>query len=160
MLFRSGNTAVLKPASDAPLSSFQFVKILYPKLPDGAINFVTGSGSIVGKTLIESPDVDGIAFTGSHEVGMKGFREFTKSSKPFISEMGGKNPVLVTKYADLEKASDGVMNASFGFAGQKCSACSRVYVQNEVADQFISKLVEKTKKLKIEIGRASCRERV
>ena len=145
----TGNTAVLKPASDAPLSSFQFVKILYPKLPDGAINFVTGSGSIVGKTLIESPDVDGIAFTGSHEVGMKGFREFTKSSKPFISEMGGKNPVLVTKYADLEKASDGVMNASFGFAGQKCSACSRVYVQNEVADQFISKLVEKTKKLKI-----------
>ncbi len=146
----TGNTAVLKPASDTPLSSFQFAKILYPKLPDGAINFVTGSGSIVGKTLIESSDVDGIAFTGSREVGMKGFQEFTKStSKPFISEMGGKNPVIVTKHADLEKASDGVMNAAFGFGGQKCSACSRVYVQNEVADQFISKLVEKTKNLKI-----------
>jgi len=146
----TGNTAVLKPASDAPLSSFQFAKILYPKLPDGVINFVTGSGSIVGKTLIESPDVGGIAFTGSQEVGMKGFQEFTKStSKPFISEMGGKNPVIVTKFADLEKASDGVMNAAFGFGGQKCSACSRVYVQNEVADQFISKLVEKTKNLKI-----------
>jgi len=146
----TGNTAVLKPASDAPLSSFQFAKILYPKLPEGAINFVTGSGSIIGKTLIESSDVDGIAFTGSREVGMKGFQEFTKStSKPFISEMGGKNPVIVTKYADLEKASDGVMNAAFGFGGQKCSACSRVYVQNEVADQFISKLVEKTKNLKI-----------
>ena len=146
----TGNTTVLKPASDAPLSSFQFAKILYPKLPDGAINFVTGPGSIVGKTLIESPDVDGIAFTGSQEVGMKGFQEFTKStSKPFISEMGGKNPVIVTKHADLEKASDGVMNAAFGFGGQKCSACSRVYVQNEVAEQFISKLVEKTKNLKI-----------
>ena len=146
----TGNTAVLKPASDAPLSSFQFAKILYPKLPDGAINFVTGSGSIIGKTLIESPDVDGIAFTGSYEVGMKGFQEFTKtSSKPFISEMGGKNPVIVTKNADLEKASDGVMNAAFGFGGQKCSACSRVYVQNEVAEKFISKLVEKTKNLKI-----------
>jgi len=146
----TGNTTVLKPASDAPLSSFQFAKILYPKLPDGAINFVTGSGSIVGKTLIESPDVDGIAFTGSQEVGMKGFKEFTKStSKPFISEMGGKNPVIVTKHADLEKASYGVMNAAFGFGGQKCSACSRVYVQNEVAEQFISKLVEKTKNLKI-----------
>ncbi len=146
----TGNTAILKPASDAPLSSFQFAKILYPKLPEGAINFVTGSGNIVGKTLIESPDVDGIAFTGSQEVGMKGFQEFTKnSSKPFISEMGGKNPVIVTKYADLEKASDGVMNAAFGFGGQKCSACSRVYVQNEVAEQFISKLVEKTKRLKI-----------
>ena len=146
----TGNAVVLKPASDAPLSSFQFAKILYPKLPDGAVNFVTGSGSIVGKTLIESTDVDGIAFTGSREVGMKGFQEFTKvSSKPFISEMGGKNPVIVTKFADLEKASDGVMNAAFGFGGQKCSACSRVYVQKEVADQFISKLVEKTKHLKI-----------
>ena len=146
----TGNTVILKPASAAPLSSFQFAKTLYPRMPMGAINFVTGSGSIVGKTLIESPDVDGIAFTGSREVGMKGFQEFTKSTtKPFISEMGGKNPVIVTKYADLEKASDGVMNAAFGFGGQKCSACSRVYVQNKVADQFISKLVEKTKQLKI-----------
>ena len=146
----TGNTAVLKPASDAPLSSFQFAKILYLKLPDGAINFVTGSGSIVGKTLIESSDVDGIAFTGSREVGMKGFQEFTKSaSKPFISEMGGKNPVIVTKYADLEKASDGVMNAAFGYGGQKCSACSRVYVQQNMFDEFIAKLVKKTKNLKI-----------
>lgn len=146
----TGNTVVLKPASDAPLSSFQFAKILYPIIPDGAINFVTGSGGIVGKTLIESPDVEGIAFTGSREVGMKGFQEFTKSTtKPFISEMGGKNAVIVTKHADLDKASDGVMNAAFGFGGQKCSACSRVYVQNDVAEQFISKLVEKTKKLVI-----------
>lgn len=146
----TGNTVVLKPASDAPLSSFQFAKILYQIIPDGAINFVTGSGGIVGKTLIGSQDVDGIAFTGSRDIGMKGFREFTKSTtKPFISEMGGKNPVIVTKYADLEKASDGIMNAAFGFGGQKCSACSRVYVQNEIADQFISKLVEKTKKLVI-----------
>ena len=104
----------------------------------------------MGKELIENKDVDGIAFTGSQEVGMKGFQEFTKkSSKPFISEMGGKNPVIVTKYADLEKASNGVMNAAFGFGGQKCSACSRVYVQNDVAEQFISKLVEKTKNLQI-----------
>lgn len=146
----TGNTVVLKPASDAPLSSFQFAKIIYQILPTGAVNFVTGSGSVVGKTLIESQNVDGIAFTGSQEVGMKGFQEFTKfSSKPFISEMGGKNPVIVTKYADLEKASDGVMNAAFGFGGQKCSACSRVYVQNDVADQFISKLVDKTKNLQI-----------
>ncbi len=146
----TGNTAILKPSSDAPLSSFQFAKILYPKIPDGAINLITGSGSIIGKALIESPSVDGIAFTGSHKVGRSGFKTFTKtSSKPFISEMGGKNPVIVTKNADLEKASNGVMNAAFGFGGQKCSACSRVYVQNEVADEFISKLVEKTKKLKI-----------
>lgn len=146
----TGNTAVLKPASSAPLSSFYFAKFLFPKIPDGAINFVTGSGNIVGKALIESEYVDGIAFTGSREVGMQGFHKFTKiSTKPFISEMGGKNPVIVTKNADLDKASKGVMNAAFGFGGQKCSACSRVYVQNEIADQFIAKLIESTKKIKI-----------
>ncbi|KAF6244189.1 aldehyde dehydrogenase family protein [Nitrosopumilus sp. b2] len=146
----TGNTVVLKPASDTPLSSFYFAKYLFSKIPVGAINFVTGSGSIVGKTLIESQSVDGIAFTGSREVGLRGFQEFTKTTtKPFISEMGGKNPTIVTKNADLEKAVNGVMNAAFGYGGQKCSACSRVYVQNEIADKFIEKLVEKTKEIKI-----------
>jgi len=146
----TGNTAVLKPASDTPLSSFEFVKAIYKKLPAGAINFVTGPGGVVGKTLIESPDVDGIAFTGSREVGMSGYKTFTQNeTKPFISEMGGKNPTIVTKHADLDKATDGVIRAAFGYGGQKCSACSRVYVQKEIADKFIEKLVEKTKALKI-----------
>jgi len=141
---------ILKPASDTPISSFLFAKIVYSKLPAGAINFVTGSGSVIGKALIEHPNVDGIAFTGSQKVGMSGFKEFTKTSaKPFISEMGGKNPVIVTKSANIEKATNGVLNAAFGYGGQKCSACSRVYVQNDIADQFIEKLVEKTRKLKI-----------
>ena len=146
----TGNTAVLKPASDTPLSSFEFVKAIYKKLPAGAINFVTGPGGVVGKTLIESPDVDGIAFTGSREVGMSGYKTFTQNeTKPFISEMGGKNPTIVTKQANLDKATDGVMRAAFGYGGQKCSACSRVYVQKDIADKFIEKLVEKTKSLKI-----------
>jgi 1-pyrroline-5-carboxylate dehydrogenase len=146
----TGNTAVLKPASDTPLSSFEFAKAIYKKLPDGAINFVTGPGSVVGKTLIENQDVSGIAFTGSREVGLSGYKTFTKNeTKPFISEMGGKNPTIVTNQADLEKATDGVMRAAFGYGGQKCSACSRVYVQKNIADKFIEKLVEKTKSLKI-----------
>lgn len=146
----TGNTAILKPASDTPLSSYEFVKAIYKKLPAGAINFVTGPGSVVGKTLIESQDVDGIAFTGSREVGMSGYKTFTKNeTKPFISEMGGKNPTIVTKHANLEKASEGVVRAAFGYGGQKCSACSRVYVQKEIADKFIEKLIEKTKSLKI-----------
>jgi 1-pyrroline-5-carboxylate dehydrogenase len=146
----TGNTTVLKPASDTPLSSFEFVNAIYKKLPAGAINFVTGPGSVVGKTLIESPDVDGIAFTGSREVGMSGYKTFTQNeTKPFISEMGGKNPTIVTKHANLDKATDGVMRAAFGYGGQKCSACSRVYVQKEIADKFIEKLIEKTKSLKI-----------
>ncbi len=146
----TGNTAVLKPASDTPLSSYEFVKVVYHKMPKGAINFVTGSGSVIGKTLIESQDVDGIAFTGSREVGMSGFHKFTKeTTKPFISEMGGKNPVIVTKHANLEKAANGVMKAAFGYGGQKCSACSRVYVQKDVAEEFVSKLVQKTKDIKV-----------
>ena len=146
----TGNTAVLKPASDTPLSSFKFAEAIYKNLPPGAINFVTGPGSIVGKTLIENPLVSGIAFTGSKEVGMSGFQKFTeKRVKPFISEMGGKNPVIVTENADLEKAAEGVMKAAFGYGGQKCSACSRVYVQKNIADEFIKKLLEKTDSLKI-----------
>jgi len=102
----TGNTAILKPASDTPLSSFEFVKIIYSKIPAGAINFVTGSGSVVGKAIIENPNVDGIAFTGSREVGRSGFQEFTKNTtKPFISEMGGKNPVIVTKFANEDAIS-------------------------------------------------------
>jgi 1-pyrroline-5-carboxylate dehydrogenase len=146
----TGNTVVLKPASDTPLSSFEFVKVIYKKLPDGAINFVTGPGRIIGKALIENPDVSGIAFTGSREVGLSSYKEFTKNeTKPFISEMGGKNPTIVTKNADLEKATEGVLRAAFGYGGQKCSACSRVYVQKNISDKFIEKLVEKTKSLKV-----------
>jgi 1-pyrroline-5-carboxylate dehydrogenase len=146
----TGNSVVLKPASDTPLSAFRFVSAIYKKLPAGAINFVTGQGAIVGQAIVESKDVAGIAFTGSKEVGLSGFRTFTSNSpKPFISEMGGKNPVIVTESADLEKAADGVMRAAFGYGGQKCSACSRVYVQKQVAPKFLEKLVSKTQNLKI-----------
>lgn len=146
----TGNTAVLKPASAAPLSAYYFVEMIHEKLPTGTINFVTGSGNIAGKTIVESPLVDGLAFTGSHEVGLSSFRKFTQiTPKPVISEMGGKNPTIVTETADLEKATDGVMRAAFGYSGQKCSACSRVYVQKDIAKKFIEKLIDKTKKLKI-----------
>ena len=145
----TGNTAVLKPASDTPISSFKFAQAIYKKLPYGTINFLTGAGSVVGKTLIENPLVDGIVFTGSRDVGMSGFRKFTeKVAKPFIAEMGGKNPVIVTDSADIEKATEGVLRAAFGYGGQKCSACSRVYVQKNIADEFSKKLVEKTKTIK------------
>ena len=146
----TGNTAVLKPSSDSPISAFKFVESIYHKLPPAAINFVTGSGNIVGSTILQSPLVDGIAFTGSKEVGTLGFNAFvTSKPRPFISEMGGKNPAIVTKTADIEKAVDGVMRAAFGFSGQKCSACSRVYVQKSIANQFVEKLIARTKTLKI-----------
>ena len=146
----TGNTAVLKPSSDTPLSAFKFVEAILHKLPPAALNFVTGSGNTVGRTILESQLVDGIAFTGSRDVGISGFRTINeKNPRPFISEMGGKNPVIVTKSADIEKAAEGVMRAAFGYGGQKCSACSRVYVQKNVANQFMEKLVAKTRSIKI-----------
>lgn len=147
----TGNAVVLKPSSDSPISSFKFVEMIYHKLHPAAINFVPGAGATVGKTILESPVVDGIAFTGSKEIGTSGYHAFTGNiPRPFISEMGGKNPAIVTKTADLEKATDGILRAAFGYSGQKCSACSRVYVQNDIAPKFIEKLVAKTRGLKID----------
>lgn len=148
----TGNTVVLKPSDKAPISSFKFVETIYKKLPLGAINFVTGSGIRVGKMIIESNMLDGLAFTGSLEVGLEAFKKINEEiPKPVISEMGGKNPAIVTKSADIDKATDGVLRAAFGYSGQKCSACSRVYVHKSIASNFIDKLVQKTKSLKIGI---------
>lgn len=148
----TGNTVVLKPSDKASVSSFKFVEIIYKKIPAGAINFVTGSGITVGKMIVESNLIDGFAFTGSLEVGLNAFKKINKEiPKPVISEMGGKNPTIVTKSADLDKATDGVLRAAFGYSGQKCSACSRVYVHNSIAQEFKDKLVQKTKLLKIGI---------
>jgi 1-pyrroline-5-carboxylate dehydrogenase len=146
----TGNTAVLKPSSDAPISAFKFIEAILHKLPPSTISFVTGSGGIVGKAVLESPLIDGIAFTGSKEVGISGYSTFViHKPRPFISEMGGKNPVIVSEKADIEKATDGVLRAAFGFSGQKCSACSRVYVQKSITNKFLEKLVAKTNALKI-----------
>ncbi len=148
----TGNTVVLKPSDKAPISSFKFVETIYKKLPPGTINFVTGSGITIGKMIIESNLIDGLAFTGSLEVGLNAFKKINEGiPKPVISEMGGKNPTIVTKSADLDKATEGVLRAAFGYSGQKCSACSRVYVQNSIAQEFKEKLVQKTKQLKIGI---------
>ena len=148
----TGNTVVLKPSDKAPISSFKFVEAIYKKLPIGAINFVTGSGIKLGKMIIESNMLDGLAFTGSLEVGLGAFKKINEGiPKPVISEMGGKNPAIITKSADLDKATDGVLRAAFGYSGQKCSACSRVYVHKSIAPDFVDKLVQKTKSLKIGI---------
>jgi 1-pyrroline-5-carboxylate dehydrogenase len=143
----AGNTVVLKPSSDAPLSGWKFGEALRDAgLPDGVFNLVTGPGETVGAELQENPGIDGMVFTGSYEVGMKLYRSFTKDfPRPIITEMGGKNPAIVTRSADLDEAAEGVMRSAFGFDGQKCSANSRVYVDREVAREFVDKLVEKTR---------------
>jgi 1-pyrroline-5-carboxylate dehydrogenase len=147
----AGNTVVLKPASAAPLLARKFGEALRDAgLPAGVFNLVTGSGDTVGAELEENPDVDGMVFTGSYEVGMKLYRSFTKDyPRPIITEMGGKNPAIVTRNADLDEAAEGVMRSAFGFDGQKCSANSRVYVEKAVAREFVEKLVEKTREIRV-----------
>ena len=147
----AGNTVVLKPASAAPLLAWKFGEALRDAgLPPGVFNLVTGSGDTVGAELEGNPDVDGMVFTGSYEVGMKLYRSFTKDyPRPIITEMGGKNPAIVTRNADLDEAAEGVMRSAFGFDGQKCSANSRVYVERAVAQEFVEKLVEKTREIRV-----------
>src|SRR5687767_6504754 len=147
----AGNTVVLKPSSDAPLMGWKFGEALRDAgLPDGVFNMVTGPGETVGAELQENPGIDGMVFTGSYEVGMKLYRSFTRDyPRPIITEMGGKNPAIVTANADLDEAAEGVMRSAFGFDGQKCSANSRVYVERSVAPEFVATLVEKSRALTV-----------
>jgi 1-pyrroline-5-carboxylate dehydrogenase len=146
----AGNTVVLKPSSDAPLMGWKFGEALRDAgLPEGVFNLVTGPGETVGAELTESRDIDGMVFTGSYEVGMKLYTGFTREfPRPIITEMGGKNPAIVTRSADLDEAAEGVMRSAFGFDGQKCSANSRVYVDRSVARDFVDRLVEKTRDIR------------
>jgi 1-pyrroline-5-carboxylate dehydrogenase len=114
-------------------------------------NYVTGPGRTLGQALIESPEVDGVTFTGSFDVGMKIFRDFASGRyvRPAILELGGKNPTIVSRHADLERAAIGIVRSAFGLQGQKCSACSRILIEEPVYDKLVDRLVEMTNKLTI-----------
>ena len=146
----AGNTVVIKPATDTPWVVRLLVDcFVQAGLPDGVINYVTGSGSTLGQALIENPEVDGITFTGSYPVGMQIYRDFAKGRyiRPIILELGGKNPVIVSKHADLERATTGIIRSAFGLQGQKCSAASRIYIESSVYDELTSRLKQATEKL-------------
>lgn len=148
----TGNTVVMKPSSETPWIGLRLYEVLVEAgVPGGVINLATGPGSTVGRELVENSDVNGITFTGSYAVGFNQvYKDFSQDyPKPTIVEMGGKNAAIVTANADLNKAATGVMRSAFGMGGQKCSACSRVYVDTRVKAEFIDRLVEKTKALKI-----------
>jgi 1-pyrroline-5-carboxylate dehydrogenase len=143
----AGNAVVYKPSSDAPLCGVKLTEIAdLAGLPRGVFNMVTGPGATVGQEIQENQGIDGLLFTGSYEIGFNHvFKEFSRVfPKPVIVEMGGKNPAIVSAHADLEEAAEGVMRSAFGYAGQKCSACSRVYVQAPVYESFLEALVAKT----------------
>ncbi len=147
----AGNTVVFKPASAGAMSGVVLAEAYRDAgIPDGVFNLVMGPGDTVGQELQENPGIDGIVFTGSYEVGFELFRTFSRSfPRPCIVEMGGKNPAIVTRRADLEEAAEGIMRSAFGFGGQKCSANSRVYVERPVHDELVRLLVEKTEAIAV-----------
>ena len=153
----AGNTVVLKPSSDAAVIGLRFAEILHEecRLPAGVLNFVPGSGSVVGEAIVTDPRIRFVAFTGSMEVGL-GIHE--KAARPrdgqrwikrTILEMGGKDPILVDEDADLDLAAQGVVQSAFGFQGQKCSACSRLVVHRKVHGALLERVVARTKALAV-----------
>ncbi len=149
----TGNTVVWKPTSEAPLTAILLYKAYMDAgIPKGVLNLVTGPGGEFEDEFVTNPKVEGIAFTGSRDVGMRLFRRFHTEQpypKPIVLEMGSKNPTIVTEKADLDKAVEGIVRAAFGYGGQKCSATSRVYVQSSIKDKFLEKLIERTRKIVI-----------
>jgi 1-pyrroline-5-carboxylate dehydrogenase len=148
----AGNTVVIKPASDTAWIVRLYAECLRDAgFPEGVVNFVTGPGSTLGQALVDSRQVDGATFTGSFDVGMKMYRDFAGRNyvRPIILELGGKNPAIVSRNADLEVAATGILRSAFGLQGQKCSAASRVIVEAPVYAELLGKLKEKTEKLVI-----------
>jgi 1-pyrroline-5-carboxylate dehydrogenase len=143
----AGNAVVYKPAQDTPWTGLMLYECYRAAgIPGGLFNFVTGLGAVIGDALWKNPGVDGIVFTGSKEVGMRMVKEFSSAyPKPALMELGGKNPTYVSETANLDDAASGVMKSAFGLQGQKCSACSRVYVHEKVYGAFVEKLIAKTK---------------
>jgi 1-pyrroline-5-carboxylate dehydrogenase len=138
----AGNTCIIKPSEIGSLSGHLVYRALVDAgVPRGVVNILNGGGE-VGAALVNHPGVDGVTFTGSSVVGMGIIQSFSTSyPKPAICEMGGKNAVIVTSSADLDLAVEGTARSAFSFGGQKCSAASRVFVDESVADEFVARLV-------------------
>jgi 1-pyrroline-5-carboxylate dehydrogenase len=152
----SGNTVVLKPSSDSPTIAARFVEVLEEAgLPPGVVNFCPGSGATFGNAVVAHPKTRFVAFTGSKEVGLDIHERAAKAQpgqlwiKRTILEMGGKDSIVVSADADFDAAVQGVIASAFGFSGQKCSACSRVIVEEPIYDAFVDALRERAEKLSV-----------
>jgi len=152
----TGNTVILKPSSDSPLTGWRLMEILDEiKLPEGVVNFVTGPGATVGDTLVAHPKIRFISFTGSKEVGIR-INELAARVQPgqiwlkrVVAEMGGKDSMIIDDQADLDEAVAATIVSAFGFQGQKCSACSRAIVVEKIYDEFIEQLKKQIETIKV-----------
>ena len=151
-----GNTVVLKPSVDAPTIAAHFYAVLEEAgLPEGVVNLCAGSGPVFGNALVEHPDVRFISFTGSKKVGLEIHEKAARRRdgqifiKRTVLELGGKDAIIVDADCDIDAAVEGVVASAFGFSGQKCSACSRVIVDERIYDAFLEQLVEKARAIKV-----------
>lgn len=152
----AGNTVVLKPSSDSPIIAAKFVELLQSiHLPAGVVNFLPGSGGAIGDLLVGHPRTRFIAFTGSKEVGLH-INELAAKTAPsqiwikrVVAEMGGKDTTVVDSSADLDQAATGIVQAAFGFSGQKCSACSRAVFTSNVYDSMLERVVERAQNITV-----------
>ena len=148
----TGNTVVLKGATDTPWAGRLLADCIRDAgLPDGVFNYVAGRGDVVGESMVSNSALAGITFTGSHEVGMRICRLMVSghSPRPCIAEMGGKNACVVTAGADLDRAATGIFRSAFGMGGQKCSALSRLFVDERVADQLLERLQRQLRAVRV-----------
>ncbi|MGH9971634.1 MAG: L-glutamate gamma-semialdehyde dehydrogenase [Pyrinomonadaceae bacterium] len=152
----TGNTVVVKPSSDAPTIAYKFFEILEEAgLPAGVVNFMTGSGAEVGDVIVDHPQTRYVAFTGSKEIGLRINERAAKVQpgqvwiKRVVAEMGGKDAIIVADDANLDDAATGVVQAAFGFQGQKCSACSRAIIDASVYEPMLEKIAALTEKIKV-----------
>jgi RHH-type transcriptional regulator, proline utilization regulon repressor / proline dehydrogenase / delta 1-pyrroline-5-carboxylate dehydrogenase len=147
----AGNPVILKPAEQSSIIAYEFAKIvLEAGVPTNAFSFLPGRGEIVGQLLVESPDIDLICFTGSREVGLSiqrtaaEIRPGQRGIKRVISELGGKNAIVIDEDADLDEAIKGIIYSAFGYSGQKCSACSRLIIIKSIYEHVLERLVAAT----------------
>jgi acyl-CoA reductase-like NAD-dependent aldehyde dehydrogenase len=144
-----GNTVVFKPAEWASLTAFRLVELVGPLLPAGVLNLVLGLGRDVGESLIRQRGIDGISFTGSAGVGAHIAEVATQNGVKYQAEMGGKNPVIVARDANLDLALELTVSGAMRSAGQKCTATSRVIVEDPVHDVFVERLAERVRSLRV-----------
>ena len=149
----AGNTCVFKPAEITPLCAIRIVEIFQEAgLPQGVLNLVLGSGSEIGDEMLQSSDVRAISFTGSTEIGSQIYASGARRMQKIQCEMGGKNPAVILADADLPLAVESVLFGAFASTGQRCTATSRVVIEDKVADAFVARLVERTKQFKVGDG--------
>ncbi|WHY71965.1 alpha-ketoglutaric semialdehyde dehydrogenase GucD [Fictibacillus enclensis] len=148
-----GNTVVLKPAQETSVTAARVIECFHEAgLPGGVVNMVTGPGSVIGQGIIDHPDIHGITFTGSDQVGKRVGQGALARGAKYQLEMGGKNPVIVAEDADLDLAVEATISGGLRSTGQKCTATSRVIVQKTVYNEFKEKLLSKVKEIKVGNG--------